>query len=423
MNSKFLKTILVLLLAGLLMGISFTVGLAAGISLPSSVSLPKLPLLSEKPLANTPDATPQSVDREELFAPFWQAWELVHENYVDQPVDDVLLMQGAIRGMLDALGDPYSGYLTKDEYQQANAPLRGEYEGIGAWVDTTGKFLTIISPMEGSPAEKAGLKAGDQIIAVDGEDVTGMDPQLVLRRVLGPAGTTVRLTILREGEEEPFEVSIVRQKITLETVSGEMLDNNIAFIKITQFGEQTDRDLRAKLRELLRNDPVGIILDLRNNPGGYLNTAINVTSQFIGDGVIMYEQYGDGEKITYQARPGGLATDIPLVVLVNEGSASASEITAGAIQDHGRGLLVGTKTFGKGTVQTWRELQADAGAVKITIARWLTPNERQINGEGLMPDVVVEITEEDVKENRDPQVEKAVELLLSGQAPNSQTSK
>ncbi len=186
---------------------------------------------------------------------------------------------------------------------------------------------------------------------MDGEDVTSLDPQLVLRRVLGPAGTTVRLTILREGEEKPFEVSIVRQKITLETVSAKMLDNNIAYIKITQFGERTDRDLRTRLRELLRNNPTGLILDLRNNPGGYLNTAINITSQFIGNGVIMIEQYGNGEKVSYQARPGGLATDIPLVVLVNEGSASASEITAGAIQDRGRGLLVGTKTFGKGTVQ------------------------------------------------------------------------
>jgi len=422
MNSKIIRTILVLLVLGLLMGISFSIGLAAGISLPSTVSLPSLPILPANPVVATPSTTQTTIDRETLLKPFGQAGDLVHENYVDQPVDDQLLMQGAIRGMLEALGDPYSGYLTSDEYQQANAPLRGEYDGIGAWVDTSGKYLTIISPMEGSPAEKAGLKAGDQIIGVDGEDVTSLDPQLVLRRVLGPAGTTVRLTILREGEEKPFEVSIVRQKITLETVSAKMLDNNIAYIKITQFGERTDRDLRTRLRELLRNNPTGLILDLRNNPGGYLNTAINITSQFIGNGVIMIEQYGNGEKVSYQARPGGLATDIPLVVLVNEGSASASEITAGAIQDRGRGLLVGTKTFGKGTVQTWRQLQDNAGAVKITIARWLTPNERQINGEGLMPDVVVEMTEEDQKANRDPQLEKAVELLLTKQVP-VQTSK
>ncbi len=342
----------------------------------------------------------------------------MHQEYVDQPLDQQKLMQGAIRGMLDALDDPYSGFMTLDEYQQANAPLRGEYEGIGAWVDTSGDLLTIISPMEGSPAENAGLKAGDQIVAVDGENVVGMDPQLVLRRVLGPAGSTVRLTIARPGETEPFEVSIVRKKITIETVTGRMLDNQVAYVQIAQFGERTDRDLRTKLRELLNQNPVGIVLDLRNNPGGYLNTAINITSQFIDDGVVMFEAYGDGERTVFEARRGGLATDIPLVVLVNEGSASASEITAGAIQDRERGVLVGVKTFGKGTVQSWKLLTDEAGAIKITIARWLTPNERQINGEGLQPDVIVEMTEEDRDANRDPQLDKAIELILTGEAPS-----
>lgn len=420
MNSKIVRFILIALVVVVLMGLSFSIGLAAGVSIPSTVSLRNLPIFSS---TQTPDsATPEGIDREKLFEPFWQAWELVHQNYVDQPVNDQELMQGAIRGMLEAIGDPYSGYMTPDEYQQANAPLRGEYEGIGAWVDTSGSLLTIISPMEGSPAENAGLKAGDQIIAVDGEDVVGLDPQLVLRRVLGPAGSTVRLTISRPGQAEPFEVSIVRKKITIETVTARMLDNKIAYVQIAQFGERTDRDLRNKLRELLRENPVGIVLDLRNNPGGYLNTAINITSQFIGNGIVMYEQYGDGEKTAFQARSGGVATNIPLVVLVNEGSASASEITAGAIQDRARGVLVGVKTFGKGTVQSWSLLKSDAGAIKITIARWLTPNERQINGEGLQPDVVVELTEADREANRDPQLDKAVELILTGKAP-SQASK
>ncbi len=380
------------------------------------MNLRNLPIFSstQTPIA----ATPEAVDREQLFAPFWQAWDLVHQEYVDQPLDQQKLMQGAIRGMLDALDDPYSGFMTLDEYQQANAPLRGEYEGIGAWVDTSGDLLTIISPMEGSPAENAGLKAGDQIVAVDGENVVGMDPQLVLRRVLGPAGSTVRLTIARPGETEPFEVSIVRKKITIETVTGRMLDNQVAYVQIAQFGERTDRDLRTKLRELLNQNPVGIVLDLRNNPGGYLNTAINITSQFIDDGVVMFEAYGDGERTVFEARRGGLATDIPLVVLVNEGSASASEITAGAIQDRERGVLVGVKTFGKGTVQSWKLLTDEAGAIKITIARWLTPNERQINGEGLQPDVIVEMTEEDRDANRDPQLDKAIELILTGEAPS-----
>ena len=412
MESKPLRVILALIFILMTVAISFGGGLLTGFNLPRSVSLvPSLPFIST-PAPSIAAPTGEPVDTDLLFEPFWQAWDLVHDRYVDQPLDDTILMQGAIRGMMNALGDPYTGYLTADEYQQANAPLRGEYDGIGAWVDTTGEFLTIISPMEGSPAEGAGLKSGDRIIAVDGETVTGVDPGLVLRRVLGPAGTTVVLTISRDELETPFDVSIVRQKITITLVSGKMLDNNIAYVQLLQFGEQTDRELRNILRDLLRQNPAGLILDLRNNPGGYLNTAINITSQFIGDGIIMYEEYGDGNRVTFRARSGGLATKIPLVVLVNEGSASASEITAGAIQDRDRALLVGVKTFGKGTVQAWDELDKNSGAVKITIARWLTPNERQLAGEGLEPDIEVVITDADIEANRDPQLDKAIEVLL-----------
>jgi len=269
--------------------------------------------------------------------------------------------------------------------------------------------------MEGSPAEAAGLKSGDLIIAVDGEDMLGVDPSLVLRDVLGPAGSTVVLTIEREGLDEPFDVSIVREKIVIPLVTSKMLDNNIAYLQIIQFGDKTEADVKSHLRELLKNDPTGLVLDLRNNPGGYLETAIGVTSQFISNGVIMYEVHGTGEEVTFTARSNGLATDIPLVVLVNEGSASASEITAGAIQDRGRGKLVGATTFGKGTVQSWSTLVDEQGAVKITIARWLTPNRTQIHGVGLTPDYIVELTEADAEAKLDPQLDRAVELLLSGE--------
>lgn len=192
-----------------------------------------------------------------------------------------------------------------------------------------------------------------------------------------------------------------------------MLDNNIAYVQIYNFGENTDRDLRSQLRDLLKNDPIGLILDLRGNPGGYLDTAIFVVSEFIKDGVVMYEEYGDGSRTTFNARGNGLATEIPLVVLIDEGSASASEITAGAIQDLKRGILVGMKSFGKGTVQKWTPLDNEQGAVKITVARWLTPKERQISGVGLTPDIEVPLSEEDLKAERDPQLEKAIELLLN----------
>jgi len=367
-------------------------------------------LFSQLPWNKNEGDTPTT---EEIFAPFWEAWDIVHRDYIDQPVDDVALMRGAIRGMLAALGDQHTSYMDPLEFEQANQPLNGSYEGIGAFVDTTQEYLTIISPMPNSPAEKAGLKPGDKIIAVDGEDITRLAPDLVLRRVLGPAGTVVVLTIQREGEAEPLDFSITRAEIELASVYGEMVEGeNIAYIQLTTFGERTQDELRSSLEELLAQNPDGLILDLRYNGGGYLDTAIDVISEFIPkDELVMIEDYGNGQREMYYSRGGGLATQIPLVVLVNEGSASASEITAGAIQDLERGLLVGTTTFGKGSVQNWIPLKNEQGAVRVTIARWYTPDERQIHEVGIEPDFSVEITEEDFENNLDPQLEKAVELL------------
>ncbi|NPV75610.1 MAG: S41 family peptidase [Anaerolineae bacterium] len=401
--------IALVLLAG-----SFAGGVIVGWSLPNSektnagISLPGL--------APQAASSPETASRDSLFAPFWQTWDIVHDQFVEQPVDDTKLMQGAIRGMLESLGDPHTSYMDPDQYRQQNMPLQGEYEGIGAWVDITGEYLKIISPMPGSPAEKAGLKPEDQVIAIDGEDMTGIDGNLVLRRILGPAGTQVTLTIRREGLEEPFDVTIERQKIVVPSIDGKMLEGDIAYVQLFTFGEDSANDLHQKLKELMANDPKGLILDLRNNGGGYLNTAIDVVSEFIpGNKVAMYEEMSDGTRRTFTTKRGGLATDIPLVVLVNEGTASASEITAGAIQDYQRGQLVGMTTFGKGSVQNWIPLDNDQGAVRITIARWLTPKERQINKIGLTPDVEVEFTEEDFKAGRDPQLEKALELLQANQ--------
>lgn len=362
---------------------------------------------------NTPKDTSSPADLEELFAPFWQGWDIVHDLYIDQPVDDETMMQGAIKGMMDSLGDQHSSYMDPDQYRQANMPLVGEYEGIGAWVDTTGEYLTVMSPMPGSPAEKAGLKPGDQIIAVDGEDMTGIDGSLVIRKVLGPAGSSITLTILREGETEPFDVTFKRANIIIPTLESEMLDGNIAYIKLYNFGNKSTEQLKSTLEDLLAQNPDGLILDLRNNPGGERDIAVEITSQFVPEGVIMYQEYGDGTSDTLEAIPGGLATDIPLVVLINEGSASASEIVAGAIQDYKRGTLVGMTSFGKGSVQNWLPLVDDQGAVRVTIARWLTPNKRTIHELGLEPDVVVELTEEDFLAERDPQLDKAIELLTN----------
>lgn len=374
--------------------------------------LPDIGLIPTTRIDPEDAGTPE--DLTELFAPFWQAWALVHDQYVDQPVDDEVLMRGAIDGMLLSLDDPHTSYMDPEQYEMLNTQLQGEetYEGIGAWVDTSSDYLTIISPIPNSPAEAAGLRTGDKIIALDGEDMTGVDSELVRKQVLGPAGSNLRLTIFREGQE-PFDVTITRASINIPSVDGKMLDENIAYVRIFVFSDDATDELRDSLKELLAQNPDGLILDLRGNGGGFLETSVDVASEFIEDGVIVYEEYGDGDRRTFEARKGGVAIDIEMVVLINEGSASASEIVAGAIQDRDRGLLIGTTSFGKGSVQIPTSLDNDQGAVRITVARWLTPDSRTIHEVGLTPDIEVEITEEDFSAGNDPQLDKAIEILLS----------
>ena len=414
MNSKLWLSITGTILALVILAGTCSAGFVAGRLLTPSGSQPitLLPSITGRDpgAGNTPGGTPE--DLKEVFTPFWQAWDLVHDQYVDQPVDDDVMMRGAIRGMLDALEDPHTSYLDPSEYEMLTTQLQGEddYEGIGAWVDTTGEYLTIISPMPDSPAEKAGLRPGDQIIAIDGEDMTGLDGEIVRKKILGPAGTSIVVTVQREGNE-PFQTTVTRDSINVPSVESRMLENDIAYIHLFLFGDKTKQELRQAIRKLLDENPRGMILDLRYNGGGYLQSAVDVASEFINDGVILYEEYGDGERTTYNARNGGLATDIPLVVLINEGSASASEIVAGAIQDHERGLLVGTNSYGKGSVQIPSDLKNEAGAIRITVARSLTPDERTIQEIGLTPDYVVEVTEADLEVEKDPQLEKAKELL------------
>lgn len=362
--------------------------------------------------ANGQGGTPAELTQQ--FAPFWEAWALVHEEYVDQPVDDQKLAYGAIKGMLQALGDNHTGYDTPAESEILFSDASGELEGIGAEVSAKGDFVEIVSPMPGSPAEAAGILPGDLIMGVDGEETVGQDLFTVISKVRGPAGSTVVLTIARAGEADPLEFAIVRAKITIPSVESKMLKGGIAYVKINQFGEQTTSDLKKQLEALMADKPTGLILDLRGNPGGYRDAAVSVASQFIGDGPIMFQRYGDGRQETFEAEPDGLALNVPLVVLINKGSASASEIVAGAIQDYNRGQLVGEQSYGKGTVQDWRRLSNNQGSVRLTIARWLTPQERSIDKKGITPDVEVLLTKEDRAAKRDPQLDKAVELLSGG---------
>lgn len=413
--NKNLRYLLTGIFAGILIIGIFGGGFAAGYfvneGFPSIAPTQVVIAVAPTPLPEMNNATPNEL--EATFAPFWEAWQIVHDDYVEQPVDDTEMMQGAIRGMMDSLGDQHSSYMDPQEYQQANSSIEGSYEGIGAWVDSTGDYLAIVSPMPGSPAEAAGLEPGDLVVAIDGEDMTGVAGDLVIKKVLGPAGSTVELTVRREGESEPLKFEVTRATITVPSIEGEMLENQIGYIHIFTFGYSTNEELRAAIQDLLDQDVQGLVIDFRNNGGGLLTTAIHVASEFLPEGeVVLYERYGDGTEDIHKTIPGGLATDIPITILINEGSASASEVVAGALQDLERGQLVGVTSYGKGSVQNWVPLNNNQGAVRVTIAKWLTPLERTIHEIGLTPDVVVEITDEDRKEDRDPQLDKAVEILL-----------
>ena len=347
---------------------------------------------------------------DELFIPFWEAWQIVNDQYLEQPVDQEKMMQGAINGMLESLGDQHTSYMDPTQYGDATATLEG-YDGIGAYVNTDGEILTIIEPIKGSPAEAADLRPGDEILAINGEDMTNILPEVARLKVLGPAGTTVILTIRREGVAEPFDVEITRAHIVIPSVEYEILDGQIAYLRLLTFGETSADDIHAALEELLAQNPRGLIFDLRNNSGGYLQSAVDISSEFIAEGPVAFEEYGEGTRITYDSTGDGIATEIPMIVLVNEWSASASELVAGALQDVGRAELVGTTTYGKGTVQTWIPLSNDQGAVRVTIARWLTPNGTNVHEIGLTPDYEVAYTEEDMLAELDPQLDRAVEIL------------
>ncbi len=354
----------------------------------------------------------ETAEFDDLFQPFYQAWNIIHEQYLEQPVDDKALMQGAIKGMMESLGDPYTAYMNPDEYAEQNAPLLGEYTGIGAYVDTSGDALIFISPMPGSPAESAGIKPGDKVVMIDGEDMTGVEPGLVLKKILGPAGTTVKIVVEREGQSGRIEFEIERAVIAIPTVEEEMLDNQVGYIRLYSFSVNSAGEFESALQTLLDDGADSLIVDLRSNTGGFVDTAVDITSAFLESGTILIEEWGDGTRNEYYANENPIAAEIPLVVLMDGGSASASEIMAGALQDYDRATLVGTTSYGKGLIQNWIPLINNNGAIRVTIARWLTPNEQQIQGDGLTPDIMVEFTEEDIQSANDVQLQAALDYLL-----------
>lgn len=341
---------------------------------------------------------------------FWQVWETVKKEYVAQPVDPTKMFYGAIKGMVSSLGDPYSIFLDPKMTQEFQKELSGKFEGIGAEIGFKDHQLSIVAPLPDSPAEKAGLKAGDKILKIDNKDTQDMNLDYAVSLIRGKKGTTVILNILSSGQEQPRDVTIKRDVIKVSSVTWELKNNNIAYVKIAQFDDETTSLFNKIVNQILLKNPKGIILDLRNNPGGYLDGATTLAGKFLDEKVVLYEEFAQGEKKEYKSDANAPLKDIKLVVLVNEGSASGSEIVAGALQDNKRATIIGEKTFGKGTVQDLKDFN-DGSSVKLTIARWLTPNGLSITDNGIKPDIEVKLTEEDYNKDRDPQLDKAMEIL------------
>jgi len=323
-----------------------------------------------------------------------QAWDIILQDYVGKgELDTNTLAQGAIRGMVEALDDPYTSYLDAEAYQLSLQDFEGKFEGIGAHVAVKDDQIIIIAPIADSPADRAGIKAGDIILEIDGSSTSDMSLAEAVLHVRGPKGTTVTLLVLHEGETEPELIEIVRAEIEVPSVHFEMREE-IAYINITYFSERTAEELAPVLESITQQAAAGIILDLRGNPGGLLDTVVDVASFFLKEGVVVDVVDNEGEHTAYSVEPGEITTDLPLVVLVDGYSASGSEVLAGALQDYRRATIAGTRTFGKGSVNILRQLK-DGSGLYITNARWLTPNGRLIEGEGLYPAYELELEGED----------------------------
>lgn len=365
-------------------------------------------------LQPTPEIGPTDFTEEDLEL-LWEVWNIVRAEFDGGIPSDEELTYSAIQGLLETLDDEFTRFSPPDVAERMREDLQGSFEGIGAFVRENEEGLTeIVRPMAGQPASLAGLRAGDVIVAVDGESVLDQSLDEVIALIRGPEGTEVTLTVRREGEEEPLEFTVRRELIEIPIIQSEMLENGIAYLRLTGFNRNADSQLREALSELLAQDPTGLVFDLRDNPGGFLDQSISIADVFLPEGVVLYERSStfDLDQV-HRSDDGDLGESIPLVVLVNAGSASASEIVAGAIQDRERGLLVGETTFGKGSVQQTHML-SDGSELRVTIARWYTPNDESISGNGITPDIEVP-TPLELGGEDDPQLQRAIEHLLTGE--------
>lgn len=344
------------------------------------------------------------------FQTFWDVWRLVKSAYVDQPVSEKNLYYGAIAGMVAGLNDPYSTYFTPEDAKAFDEQLAGSFFGIGAQLDMKEDRIVVVAPLPGTPAERAGVMTGDSILAIDDVVTDGMSIDEAVSRIRGEKGTSVMLTVYREGDESPRAISIVRDEIHIDSVTYTLRDDGIAVIAISMFNDDTSALFAAAAERVIDDGATGILLDLRNNPGGLLDAAIDLAGYWIPAGqTAVIEQVGE-EQFMYPTNGSAVLANIETVVLANGGSASASEILAGALQDTDEAVIVGQTTFGKGSVQEYHELP-DGGAVKITVAKWLTPLGRSIDAQGIVPDQEVLFIQEDFDAERDPQLDAALHIL------------
>lgn len=387
---------------GLLLTSSFFVGLFLG-GKGVIKEIGPIRIFQGQNIINKDNGKPKDVD----FSLFWEAWDTLNREYYTD-TDYEKMLYGAIKGMAEATGDPYTIYMTSEETEEFNKEFEGSFSGIGVEIAKRNSLLVVISPLPDTPAASAGLRAKDIILKIDNNDALNMTVDEAVSKIRGQEGTEVILTIQRGDEVK--EIKIIRSKISVKSVSVEYKNSKgkeIAVIKISQFNQDTVKDFQKIVDEILLRDTKGVVLDLRGNPGGYLSGAVSVASEFLDGGTVLYEEEKGGKKREIKTSEKARLADIKLNVLLDEGSASASEILAGALQDRGRAKIIGKKSFGKGLVQMIFDLKS--GSLKVTVARWLTPNGKSINEQGISPDIDIELTEDNLNNYQDPQLDKALE--------------
>ncbi len=385
-----------------LMGGSFYFGYQEGIKKPQVVII--------RGVTNLNEGKPEAID----FSLFWDAWQVIKDKYVTaDKIDNQDLLYGAVSGLVNALKDQNSVFMPPADAQKFNEDISGEFSGIGAEIGIKEEQLVIIAPLKDTPAERVGLKANDKILKVNDTITAGLNVDEAAKLIRGKKGTTVVLTISRNGWDNSKEISIIRDVIQIPTMDWQMIDDGIAHIQLYNFYETAPLLFYQMAIEMVAENPKGVVLDLRDDPGGYLEVAVNLASWFLKSGqTVVTEEFSSGEKQTFKSSGNGFFKDMPMVVLINEGSASASEILAGALRDNRAIKLIGKKSFGKGTVQELETLK-DGSVIKITIAHWLLPNGQLIEKNGLTPDYEVDLNDDDIEAGRDPQLDKAVEVLKS----------